>query len=51
MRVDLKRYAADLMLTSGAHTVEDNVPFVVIEPANEKSSFERSKAGIAGASG
>jgi hypothetical protein len=45
LRVDLRRYAADLLLT-GTQELEQNVPFFALEPARQKTvpSREKSKA-------
>jgi hypothetical protein len=37
LRLDLRRYAADLILTTGAHELELDVPFFALEPARQKT--------------
>jgi hypothetical protein len=37
VRVDLRRYAADLMLMTGTHNLERNIPFRALEPARQKT--------------
>jgi hypothetical protein len=37
VRVDLRRYAADLMLMTGTHELEQNIPFRALEPARQKT--------------
>ena len=37
LRVDTKRLAADLMLTTGKHEIEENVPFFAIERVTTES--------------
>jgi hypothetical protein len=44
LRVDLRRYAADLMLMTGTHELEQNVPFVALEPARQKTVRPRQKS-------
>ena len=38
LRLDRKRFAADLMLTTGKHEIEENVPYFAIEAINEKAA-------------
>ena len=38
LRLDPKRFAADLMLTTGKHEIEENVPYIAIEAINEKTA-------------
>lgn len=38
LHIDMKRAAADLMLTSGNHQVEHRVPFFAIEPVPDTSA-------------
>lgn len=47
LRLDTKRFAADLMSTFGNHEIEHNVPYFAIEPAHpaperlkEQTAFE-----------
>jgi hypothetical protein len=46
LRVDLRRYAADLMLMTGTHELEQNVPFVALEPARQKTVRPREKSEV-----
>jgi len=32
LRVNKKRFSADLMLTTGRHELEENIPYFAIEP-------------------
>ena len=44
LRLDKKRFAADLMLTTGNHELEENVPYFAIEPvAREESQVRKSQ--------
>jgi hypothetical protein len=36
LRLDTKRFAADLMLLSGNHEIEHGVPYFAIEPIKEE---------------
>lgn len=45
LRLDTKRLAADLMLTTGNHAVEENVPFFAIEPTQENREIRMNSAG------
>jgi hypothetical protein len=42
LRLDTKRFAADLMLTTGNHEIEENVPYFVIEPMRESRMVQKS---------
>lgn len=45
LHLDSKRFAADLMLTTGKHNVEENVPYTVIEQLNEQAMKRGVKPG------
>ena len=40
LRVDMKRFCADLMLTTGNHEIEQNVPYFAIEPVSATEDRE-----------
>ena len=45
LRLDMKRFCADLMLTTGSHEIEQGVPFFAIEPAAAvKKAGDNSRA-------
>jgi hypothetical protein len=37
LHIDMKRAAADLMLTTGTHEIEHRVPFFAIEPITDSA--------------
>ena len=37
LRLDTKRFAADLMLTTGKHRIEENVPYFAMEAINQRA--------------
>jgi hypothetical protein len=46
VRVDLRRYAADLMLMTGTHALEHNMPFCAMEPARQKTVRPREESEV-----
>ena len=42
LRLNTKRFAADLMLTTGKHEIVENVPLFALDPVNEKPSNRTS---------
>lgn len=46
LRLDTKRFAADLMSTTGNHQIEENVPCFLIDPVRENREQERSPAFV-----
>ena len=43
LRLDTKRFAADLMLTTGNHALEENVPYFAIERITLKAGKQDQK--------
>jgi len=37
LRLDMKRFAADLMLTTGNHALEENISFSALQPVKSKN--------------
>jgi hypothetical protein len=46
VRVDLRRYAADLMLMTGTHHLEQNIPFRVLATARQKTVRPREESEV-----
>jgi hypothetical protein len=46
VRVDVRRYAADLMLMTGTHALEHNMPFCAMEPARQKTVRPREESEV-----
>jgi len=46
LRLDTKRFAADLMLTTGNHEIEENIPYFAIEPVKETFATSEDKKAI-----
>jgi hypothetical protein len=43
LRLDMKRFAADLMLTTGNHEIEENIPYFAIEAIKQTFTTSEDK--------
>jgi hypothetical protein len=46
LRLDTKRFAADLMLTTGNHEIEEDVPYFAIDPVRENRTVQNSLEAV-----